>query len=107
MWWMMPEDCCRWQLCASDDVYGIGAVDAGRGDTTSALVDNDDRKESTAGPRMEVDDRGPRSGTARARGVLNFVSMQNDAKCRRERADGSGRRAVDGGILIGGPVWCW
>ena len=99
--WMTPTDCCGWRLCASDDVAGIGAVYAGGGDTALALVNDGNKKESTAGPRMEVDDGGPRSGTARAGGVLNLVIAQDDAKCGREREDGSGIRAVAGVMLIG------
>ena len=80
---------------------GIGAVDAGRGDTAAALVDDDNRKESTDGPMIEVDNGGPRNGTAKAGGVLNLVIVRDDAISGREREDGSGSKAVGGGIAIG------
>ena len=104
---IMPKGCCGWLSYADDNVEGIGAMDAGGGDTAAALVNNNDGTESTAGPRMEVDNVGLRSGTARAGGVLNFLIVQDDAECGREKADGSARRDVDGEMSIGGAVQRW
>ena len=53
---------------------------------------------------MKFDNGGPRSGTARAGGVLNFAMMRDEAECGRERADDSRRMSMDGGVSMGGTV---